>query len=124
MASFERNAANTDSFYLIVGFWKDSTDNIITIETLFIEGQEWHQLFDENIANECREFLATITNDYSDDEAWAQGCKELKKKWQNNTPNLIRPRFKRDHKKQKRMQCAINYNDFYSYFIPRYGKEI
>lgn len=124
MASFERNATNKDSFYLIVGFWKDSKDNIITIETLFIEGQEWHQLFDEDIVNECKEFLTTITNDYSDDEAWVQGCKNLKKKWQSNTLNLIRPRFKRDHKKQKRMQCAINYNDFYNYFIPRYRKEI
>lgn len=124
MASFERNATNKDSFYLIVGFWKDSKDNIVTIETLFIEGQEWHQLFDEDIVNECKEFLATITNDYSDDEAWSQGCKTLKKKWQSNTLNLIRPRFKRDHKKQKRMQCAINYNDFYNYFVPRYRKEI
>ena len=29
------------------------------------------------------------------------------------TSNLVRPRFKRDHKSQKRIQCAINNKDFY-----------
>lgn len=124
MASFERNAQHTCTFYLIVGFWDGKKDNIVTTEILLIDGNEWHQLFDENIVNECHDFLASITNDYSDDERWSQGCKELKEKWQVSTSNLIRPRFKRDHKKQKRMQCAINYTDFYEYFIPRYKKEI
>ena len=54
MASFVRNAINTDSFYLIVGFWEDSKDNIVTIETLFIDGAEWHQLFDVILRLECK----------------------------------------------------------------------
>lgn len=124
MASFIRNATNTDSFYLIVGFWEETKDNIVTIETLFIDGTEWHQLFNEAIVQECQEFLQQITNDISDDDNWRKGCKILKDKWVNETPNLIRPRFKRDHKTQKRMQCAINYSDFYNYFIPKYRKEI
>jgi hypothetical protein len=124
MASFERNAQHSNTFYLIVGFWENDKENIVTTEILLIDGNEWHQLFNEDIVNECHNFLANITNDYSDDERWALGCKELKEKWQTHTSNLIRPRFKRDHKKQKRMQCAINYTDFYKYFIPRYKKEI
>jgi hypothetical protein len=124
MASFSRNAENTDSFYLIVGFWETTKDNIVTIETLFIDGSEWHQIFNEEVVQECQDFLREITNDYSDDEKWTKGCKVLKEKWEQVTPNLIRPRFKRDHKKQKRMQCAINYSDFYNYFIPNYRKEI
>lgn len=39
---------------------------------------------------------------------------------EKNTPNLIRLYFKRDHKKQKRIQCGITYKDFFSYFIPKY----
>lgn len=124
MASFIRNATNTDSFYLIVGFWEGSKDNIIAIETLFIDGSEWHQLFDKAIVQECQNFLHEITNDISDDIRWREGCNKLKSKWSTATPNLIRPRFKRDHKTQKRMQCAINYFDFYNYFIPKYRKEI
>lgn len=124
MASFMRNAANEDSFYLIVGFWEGSKDNIVTIETLFIDGMEWHQLFDEDIVQECQTFLHQITNDVSDDLPWKEGCKALKEKWIEATPNLVRPRFKRDHSTQKRMQCAINYSDFYNYFVPKYRKEI
>ena len=59
-----------------------------------------------------------------DDEKWTEGRKILSAKWEEQTSNLIRPRFKRDHKTQKRMQCAINYTDFYNYFIPKYRKEI
>ena len=124
MASFLRNATNTDSFYLIVGFWESSKNNIVTIETLFIDGIEWHSLFNEELVSECQTFLHNISNDVSDDERWNEGCKELKNKWSAMTPNLVRPRFKRDHKTQKRMQCAINYSDFYTYFIPHYRKEI
>lgn len=124
MASFVRNANNTDDFYLIVGFWEGKKDNIVSIETLFIKGNEWHSLFNEDIVKECENFLKEITNDASDDEKWAIGRDALKAKWQTETSNLIRPRFKRDHTKQKRMQCAINNGDFYSYFIPKYKKEL
>lgn len=124
MASFMRNASNTDDFYLIVGFWSGEKDNIVALETLFISGEEWHSLFNQDIVNECQDFLNTITNDVSDDEKWTEGRKILSAKWEEQTSNLIRPRFKRDHKTQKRMQCAINYTDFYNYFIPKYRKEI
>lgn len=124
MASFVRNAANTDDFYLIVGFWEGQKDNIVSIETLFISGQEWHDLFNQEIVEECQNLINSITNDRSDDERWKSNREMLAKKWQEQTPNLIRPRFKRDHKTQKRMQCAINNTDFYKYFIPKYGKEL
>jgi hypothetical protein len=124
MSSFIRNAYNTDDFYLIVGFWEGKKNNIVKIETLFISGTEWHELFDQDLVQECQEFLRYITNDVSDDDKWKAGRMDLTKRWQEKTPNLVRPRFKRDHKTQKRMQCAINYFDFYNYFIPKYGKEI
>lgn len=124
MASFQRNAENTDNFYLIVGFWEDSKDNIVSIETLYVQGNEWHSLFNQDIVNKCSQLINTITNDYADDEKWKQARLALTKEWKENTQNLIRPRFKRDHKSQKRMQCAINNKDFYSYFIPKYKREI
>ena len=124
MASFMRNAQNEEDFYLIVGFWEKDKSNIVAIETLLINGKEWHNLFNQEIVQECQEFLNSISNDASDDENWKTGRENLSKKWQKETTNLIRPRFKRDHKSQKRMQCAINNNDFYSYFIPKYAKEL
>lgn len=124
MASFTRNASNTDDFYLIVGFWDGTKDNIVAIETLFISGAEWHSLFDQDIVQECQNLLNSVTNDASDDEKWKNGIKLLIEKWQTKTENLIRPRFKRDHKTQKRMQCAINNGDFYTYFVSKYRKEL
>lgn len=124
MASFTRNAATTEDFYLIVGFWQGEKDNIVSIETLFISGKEWHELFDQNIVQECQEFLDSVTNDPADDEKWKEGRKALSNKWKEQTENLIRPRFKRDHKTQKRMQCAINNKDFYKHFVPKYRKEL
>lgn len=121
MASFFRNATNTDSFYLFVGFWEKNKTNIVEEVILFIDGNEWHQLFDMNIVNDCEELINTITNDSSDDAKWKTARLALTKRWKESTSNLIRPRFKRDHKTQKRMQCAINNKDFYNYFIPKYS---
>ena len=70
------------------------------------------------------EMLHNITNDKEDDEKWKEMIKTQKTRWQKETNNLIRPRFKRDHKSQKRVQCAINNKDFYNYFIPTYGVEL
>lgn len=120
MASFRRNASNLDNFYLIVGFWEGQEDNIVKIETLYVNGEEYHQLFNQELVKKCLTFVKNISNDRKDDEKWKKGIEALKKEWQENTPNLVRPRFKRDHSKQKRMQCSINYSDFYSYFMPRY----
>lgn len=121
MASFLRNATNTDSFYLFVGFWEKQKSNVVKEVILFIDGNEWHQLFDVDIVNECEELVRTISNASSDDERWKNEITALRKRWTKNTSNLIRPRFKRDHKGQKRMQCAINNKDFFKYFVPKYG---
>ena len=67
--------------------------------------------------------LNNITNDKKDDEKWRKMMQEQKARWKNETSNYIRPRFKRDHKTQKRIQCAINYKDFYAYFVPKYRIE-
>ena len=124
MASFTRNASNTDDFYLIVGFWRGEKENIVEIKTLFISGNEWHELFDQNIVQECQDFLNSVTNNVSDDEKWKIGREALTAKWKEQTTNLVRPRFKRDHKDQKRMQCAINNGDFYNYFVPKYAIDL
>ena len=124
MADLRRNANNLDDFYLIVGFWEEEKTNIVKIETIFIPGKEWHELFDCELVEECIDFLGMVTNDKNDDEKWKLGRLSLSKKWKERTPGLVRPRFKRDHKTQKRIQCAINYKDFYSYFVSKYEVNI
>lgn len=120
LADFTRNALNKEDFYLIVGFWDGAKDNIVEEHVLFINGKEWHELFPQHFIEDFKNLLNSVTNDYSDDEKWTRLRKELTKQWKSETNNLIRPRFKRDHKSQKRVQCAINYKDFHNYFIPKY----
>lgn len=124
LADFRRNAKNLESFYLIVGFWEGEKTNIVKIETLFIDGEEWHSLFPTHFIEDFETMLKNITNSREDDAKWRAMVKEQKKRWVAETNNYIRPRFKRDHKTQKRIQCAINNRDFYNYFIPKYRKEI
>lgn len=120
MADYFRNFEITEDFYLIVGFWKNKKNNIVDTKFLKINGSEYHSLFYNNINSKFKDLLKNITNDYSDDLKWKEEIKNLKKEWIDNTPNLIRPRFKRDHQKQKRIQCAISNKDFFDHFLNKY----
>ena len=124
LADYFRNSNIEHDFYLIVGFWQDSKDNIVEEKILFIKGDEFHLLFDETFSVRFKELLNNITNSVEDDDKWKKAITALRKEWSVSTPNLIRPRFKRDHKTQKRIQCAINNKDFYSYFCKKYEVEI
>jgi len=121
LSDFKRNALKDEDFYLIVGFWEGEKTNIVKEYILLINGKEWHELFPAHFITDFEEMLKNITNDRSDDLKWKEMITEQRKRWKEETNNLVRPRFKRDHKRQKRIQCAINNKDFYSYFVPRYG---
>lgn len=121
LADYRRNAINQESFYLVVGFWEDIPTNIVETQILFIDGTEWHKLFPNNFIDIFQNCLNSVSNNKEDDKKWSALIQDAKKQWQEATANLIRPRFKRDHKKQKRIQCAINNKDFYNYFVSKYG---
>lgn len=120
MADFFRNMNNIEDFYLIVGFWDKDKTNIVAEYILLIKAEQWAALFDKECGNFFRFMIENITNKHEDDNRWKELMKEGKARWKSATPNLIRPRFKRDHKTQKRIQCAINYTDFINRFVPLY----
>ena len=120
MADYFRNSNKNKDFILIVGFWENDGNNIVNTHYLFIPAEEWRLMFPLEFAEKFKNLLTGITNSHEDDERWKEEINELKKEWKDKTNNLIRPRFKRDHKSQKRIQCAINYNDFYNYFLKKY----
>ena len=120
MADIFRNMDVNSDFYLLVGFWDEKKDNIVDERLLHINGGEYSSLFNKEMSPKFRDLLDNITNDKSDDARWKEEITALKNEWKDSTPNLVRPRFKRDHKSQKRIQCAINNKDFYDYFIPKY----
>lgn len=124
MADYFRNSNKTEDFYLVVGFWEGEKTNIISSHMLFIPHQDWINLFAKGFDVQLRELLNEITNSYEDDDEWQRRISNLKKQWKRETPNLIRPRFKRDHGSQKRIQCAINNKDFYNHFVKRYEVDL
>lgn len=122
MADYFRNANIETDFYLLVGFHKNL--KIEKVHWLYIPANDYRILFSNNCSVFFSKMLKEITNNYQDDEKWYSLIQEAKTMWKENTPNLIRPRFKRDHKTQKRIQCAINNKDFYNYFLPKYEVKI
>jgi hypothetical protein len=124
LADFFRNSKINKDFIMIVGFYKNNNFEEDDIHILNINGDDWSKLFNsssdpdflDKYTIKLKDLLDTITNHKDDDSKWKSQIKILKKEWSNNTPNIVRPRFKRDHKVQKRIQCAINYNDFIQHF--------
>ena len=115
MADIFRNSQVNSDFILIVGFWSENKNNIIEQRTVYFKKEDYLSFFNQELLKEFESFLKGITNDYSDDIKWKKQITLFKEEWQLKTPNFIRPRFKRDHKKQKRIQCAINNKDFHNY---------
>lgn len=135
LGSYVRNKEKNKDFVLIIGFWEGIKGNIVEEYVLYPPFEWWRSLFiaPENFDEEMVRFLNDISNNYSDDDKWKIGCKKFirqwknywkinngkfEKQWQESYPDrLIIPRFKRDHKKQKRIQCAIPNKLFYKHFL-------
>lgn len=135
LGDYRRNKNKNKSFALIVGFWKGIKGNIVKEHILYppIDWWRWLFLTDEDFDRDLYTFLKGISNDASDDGLWTTECKKFKTRWNDFWPQirsdfenkydmecpgrLIQPRFKRDHKKQKRIQCAIPNDVFHKYFL-------
>lgn len=111
---FRRQTLLNQDFYLYVGFWKGEKTNIVEEYKILVSYNNWKNYFgDTTIISDMLTEMKDISNDRSDDGKW----KEFRKKWnslykQNNSNPIITLRFKRDHKKQKRIQCGISSTNF------------
>ena len=118
-----RNANKKEDFYLIIGFYdkinKGRVPNIVEEYVLFIDHKKWNKLFKFDHYDQMKHLIKTISNDNSDDNKWRKEVSRLKKIW-NSIDRYVQPRFKRDHKKQKRVQCAINNKSFHSFFVKEF----
>lgn len=118
LGDYFRNANIEEDFFLIISFWKEKRQDIVEVHKLFIDCNEWKKLFSFEKESEMKDWIKNrVSNSYSYDEQWKEETKYFKEKFGKRKVAL---RFKRDHKTQRRIQCAINKTDFYSYFIPRF----
>lgn len=137
LGSLDRNRNKSKDFALILGFWNDGIigKEIVDEHLLIINIDWWTDLFQapNGFYDEINNFLKNISNNKEDDDKWAAGYKEYEKVWKDSWKDFaldfsekwgqvykerpILPRFKRDHKTQKRIQCAIPNKLFYKYFL-------
>lgn len=110
-----RNSSKNEDFLLIIGFWKWDKNkrnkiHVITYQ-ISIDHIEWSKLFLFDYYDIMKTEMNLITNLKIDDDVWSEYRKKYSKLW-NTSNQLISIRFKRDHKTQKRIQCAINQRSF------------
>ncbi len=122
MGDIFRNSSKDKDFFFIVGFYnkiEDGVPNITNQYILFINHRKWNKLFEFSYYDDIKKLIKDISNNHSDDIRWKKETKHLKSLW-NKNKRYIQPRFKRDHKKQKRVQCAITNKLFFSYFVKEF----
>ena len=73
-----------------------------------IDRQIWNSDLCYKYEDELISVINNITNSKKDDNKWKDIITKHKKLWGDR---IFRLRFKRDHKKQKRIQLAISYSN-------------
>lgn len=121
LADIHRNMAIRENFYLVVSSWRGSRSNIVSEHILYVKWDEFQSYFETTMIDRLRKILADATHERSYDAVWKSQTKEFKQDWKNSVGDVINPCFKRDHKSQKRVQCAISNKAFTEIFIPKYA---
>lgn len=107
---FKRQTEVKQDFILYVGFWSGDKGNIVESYKVLIKKDNWlSYLGDTNIIVDMLTEMKNITNERTDDAKWKVYREKYSILYGNS---LIALRFKRDHKKQKRIQCGITYTNF------------
>lgn len=109
LGDYFRNANADKDFYMVARFWDGEKTNIVEEYHLKIPIKVWKTFFRPEHNDTIRAILDDIKHDREYDPIWKNHLKTLKMLYNGSIINL---RGKRDHKSQKRMQCAISYNDF------------
>tara|TARA_Y100000034_G_scaffold17991_1_gene19847 strand:+ start:1360 stop:2004 length:645 start_codon:yes stop_codon:yes gene_type:complete len=113
-----RNSDKSENFDLVVSF-RDSTLGglgIVEEYVIPVDCNKWNDLLKYDKYDEWKNFITNeVSNDYSYDQTWKIEKNKRMDDWGRD--RLIQPRFKRDHKNQRRIQCSIPNKIFYNYFI-------
>lgn len=113
---YMRNKNKSSNFILIVGFWKNEKDNIIQEHIFDVNAKSLtNNLFYPHDPEMFAE-MKVISNSYEDDTKWKSFCSKHRIQWSEYGNNMDL-RFRRDHKKQKRIQCGISWKNYNVWFM-------
>lgn len=110
-----RNSKKSETFRLIVEFYqKNDKSKVLETVDVIVDPVKWKTHFDFPDYAEWKRWIKyDVSNCYSFDAAWKIQREEKKTDWNIKNPNsLVTPTFKRDHKKQRRIQCSVNNANF------------
>lgn len=114
MGDFKRNSTNTLDHLLVLGRWVGNKQ-IVSQDIHYITGKKLNERLRFEHTDEMLKELKTISNDPCDDKLWREFCRHYRSLYPKD--NLFKLRFKRDHKKQRRIQCAMNTSDYKKFSI-------
>jgi hypothetical protein len=125
LGDYRRNKNKNKDFILAVGLWKNVAANkqITNEYMLYIEHYNYTKnlgYYAEYMETLMYEEYKQISNHKDDDRVWKQFCTKYKSFWKAD--NKISIRFKRDHKKQKRIQCAIPWYNFDDWLLREFAQ--
>jgi hypothetical protein len=123
MGDVFRHANNKEDFILQVDFYIGPKNNLEIIEShkIYIDSKKWSKLFEFEHYDYLKKCLKEITNEYSDDDKWTGMIAEMHNRWKKEN-RVIHLAPKRDHKRQKRIQCTIPNQKFYKMLLPLFSR--
>ena len=104
----------TENFVVIIENYQMVNNSVFEIDSFefLVDYKKWNALIDDDaisLLHKSNVFYG-ISNDHSDDAIWKKRRSSLKKEYIKNYPAMAQyfmPRFKRDHKNQKRVQVGV-----------------
>lgn len=103
------NSKRDQDFIMYLGIWQKDKKNIIKEYVVDVDHKKFQELFVFDDYDKLKDWIKYVSNDRSYDKQWKEECKEWKEKW--GSDRIVQPRFKRDHKIQKRIQSAVTYKN-------------
>lgn len=103
-----------ENFMIIIENYQVINNSVFEIGSFefLIDYKKWNSLIDDDAISLLHKsnVFDGISNDHSDDAIWKKRRSSLKKEYIKNYPAMAQyfmPRFKRDHKNQKRVQVGV-----------------
>lgn len=125
LADYARNRNKTQGFLLCASSYKGTIETIIDEHFRWCDPEKWAPFFAFSHYDEMFAEWDTITNSHDDDEKSTACQEKYQALWEQESPDgkprLVKLRFKRDHKTQLRIQCAVpraSVPEFLSHFPP------
>ena len=113
-----RQFKNEEDFLLIVGFWEQNSanKNFVAVEATKITARDWQNLFAPLTEENLKLLDSTIKNRETQYTEVRKLAQEIKKSFPL-TIIILNPKI--DSKIQRRLQCGLPFNVFWSEFVQK-----